>query len=320
MKGTTRRHARKESTTGGTKTRKRLSNTKPNKSTKPRMGKGSSLKCAPKSSTNSFSCYSNANLFELKRAWNGANGGNKIATNAPKEIWSFLHDQYSDRCGNESCWLKDANIPEKFKRKMIKTAFAPRAPKSWKDAPNTWLSSTDIMNVMEQYERAYPKFRFVGPSPIDFDKKLAFDQCVWNDLCNMDVAQLIQNNTEVVGMIFNLDPHNKDGSHWVSMYFNVPRGELYYFDSVGEKIPKQIDRLRKNIVSQARKLGRKIKFDQLYPKVEHQMQYTECGMYSLYFIVMMLDGTKTWPDFKTTKKRITDEEMAEFRDVFFNKE
>ena len=49
------------------------------------------------------------------------------------------------------------------------------------------------------------------------------------------------------------------------------------------------------------------------------MQYTECGMYSLYFIVMMLDGTKTWSDFKTTKKRITDEEMAEFRDVFFNK-
>ena len=90
-------------------------------------------------------------------------------------------------------------------------------------------------NVMEQYERAYPKFRFVGPSPIDFDKKLAFDQCVWNDLCNMDVAQLIQNNTEVVGMIFNLDPHNKDGSHWVSMYFNVPRGELYYFDSGGRE-------------------------------------------------------------------------------------
>ena len=293
---------------------KRTKTRKVNKNIKKRT-----LKCAPKSSSNDFSCYSNSHLFELKKAWNKSKKL-KIKTNNPKEIWKFLHNQYKDKCGKESCWIKEAEIPDKFKKKMIKTAFAPKAPNEWKTNPNTWLSSTDIIKVMEQYERAYPYYRFIGPSPIDFDKKLAFNQCVWNDLCNIDVSQLLQNKKKVVGMIFNLDPHYKDGSHWVAMYFNTDTGEIYYFDSVGDKIPHQINRLRQSIQEQSKNLNIKTKFDELYPKVEHQMRNTECGMYCLYFLIMMLTKEKTWKHFKSSKKRITDEEMEKFRKVFFNRD
>jgi hypothetical protein len=293
---------------------KRTKTRKANKNIKKRT-----LKCAPKSSSNDFSCYSNSHLFELKKAWNKSKKL-KIKTNNPKEIWKFLHNQYKDKCGKESCWIKEAEIPDKFKKKMIKTAFAPKAPNEWKTNPNTWLSSTDIIKVMEQYERAYPHYRFIGPSPIDFDKKLAFNQCVWNDLCNIDVSQLLQNKKKVVGMIFNLDPHYKDGSHWVAMYFNTDTGELYYFDSVGDKIPHQINRLRQSIQEQSKNLNIKTKFDELYPNVEHQMRNTECGMYCLYFLIMMLTKEKTWKHFKSSKKRIADEEMEKFRKVFFNRD
>ena len=293
---------------------KRTKTRKVNKNIKKRT-----LKCAPKSSSNDFSCYSNSHLFELKKAWNKSKKL-KIKTNNPKEIWKFLHNQYKDKCGKESCWIKEAEIPDKFKKKMIKTAFAPKAPNEWKTNPNTWLSSTDIIKVMEQYERAYPYYRFIGPSPIDFDKKLAFNQCVWNDLCNIDVSQLLQNKKKVVGMIFNLDPHYKDGSHWVAMYFNTDTGEIYYFDSVGDKIPHQINRLRQSIQEQSKNLNIKTKFDELYPKVEHQMRNTECGMYCLYFLIMMLTKEKSWKHFKSSKKRITDEEMEKFRKVFFNRD
>jgi hypothetical protein len=283
-----------------------------------KMIKKSTLKCAPKSSSNDFSCYSNSHLFELKKAWNKSKTP-KIKTNNPKEIWKFLHMQYKNKCGKESCWIKEAEIPDKFKKKMIKTAFAPKAPNEWGKNPNTWLSSTDIIKVMEQYERAYPYYRFIGPSPIDFDKKLEFNQCVWNDLCNIDVSQLLQNKKKVVGMIFNLDPHYKDGSHWVAMYFNTDTGELYYFDSVGDKIPHQINRLRESIQNQSKHLNIKTKFDELYPNVEHQMRNTECGMYCLYFLIMMLTKEKKWKHFKSSKKRITDEEMEKFRNIFFNR-
>ena len=273
------------------------------KTRKVKKNKKSTLKCAPKSSSNDFSCYSNSHLFELKKAWNKSNPP-KIKTNNPKEIWKFLHNQYKDKCGKESCWIKEAQIPDKFKKKMIKTAFAPKAPNEWKKNPTTWLSSTDIIKVMEQYEMAYPYYRFIGPSPIDFDKKLAF----------------IQNKKKVLGMIFNLDPHYKDGSHWVAMYFNIDTGELYYFDSVGDKIPHQINRLRQSIQDQSKSLNIKTKFDELYPHVEHQMRNTECGMYCLYFLIMMLSKEKSWKHFKSSKNRITDEEMEKFRKVFFNKD
>ena len=307
-------------------TRRRKGNTnikddfkyKNKKTLKKTTKKNKNLKCAPKSSTNTFSCYSNSHLFELKRAWNSSNKL-KIKTNNPKEIWKFLKDQYKDKCGKESCWIKKANIPQKYKTKLIKRIFAPKSPDSWKKDPNTWLSSTDIIKVMDQYEYAYPYFRFMGPSPIDFDKKLAFNQCVWNDLCNIDISQLIQNKKHIVGMIFNLDPHYKDGSHWVSMYININSGEIYYFDSVGDKIPDQINKLKKNIQDQCNHLKIKMKFDQLYPNIEHQMRNTECGMYCLYFIIMMLTKKKKWSDFKNTK-RITDEEMEKFRKIFFNKD
>ena len=34
---------------------------------------------------------------------------------------------------------------------------------------NTWLNSLDISRVMKQYEDNYKNFRFLGPSPIDFN-------------------------------------------------------------------------------------------------------------------------------------------------------
>ena len=52
-----------------------------------------------------------------------------------------------------------------------------------------------------------------------------------------------------------------------------------------------------------------------YP-LEHQKRDGECGVYSIYFILSMLQKTKDWNDFR--KKRITDKEMFEFRDVLYN--
>ena len=33
-------------------------------------------------------------------------------------------------------------------------------------------------------------------------------------------------------MIFNLDPHNKPGSHWVSFFANFKTGKVYYFEEL----------------------------------------------------------------------------------------
>ena len=67
---------------------------------------------------------------------------------------------------------------------LLQYTFAPKSPYSWKENPTTWLNSLDIENVMMQYERQYSNFEFIGPSPIDYNTKKLYGECVWNELCN----------------------------------------------------------------------------------------------------------------------------------------
>ena len=59
----------------------------------------------------------------------------------------------------------------------------------------------------------------------------------------------------------------------------------------------------------------KFEFDQNHP-VEHQYSTTECGIYSLYFIVHMLEDKMTEHYLKT--HILKDEYMNKFRHVYFN--
>ena len=59
----------------------------------------------------------------------------------------------------------------------------------WRKKPTTWLNSLDIENVMNQYEKKHNDFEFIGPSPIDFNTKKLFGECVWNELCRFNLKQ-----------------------------------------------------------------------------------------------------------------------------------
>jgi len=56
-------------------------------------------------------------------------------------------------------------------------------------------------------------------------------------------------------------------------------------------------------------------FDQNYPN-EHQYKNTECGVYSLYFIISMLKESKSYNFFKI--KKIKDDKIHKYRRKFFN--
>ena len=53
--------------------------------------------------------------------------------------------------------------------------------------PYAWLNSDDIIKVMNQYEKKYKNFKFIGPSPIDFQDKKFYGNCVWEELCNFSI-------------------------------------------------------------------------------------------------------------------------------------
>lgn len=276
------------------------------------------VNCSPKDKKemNDFSCYTDKGLYKLRDLWNARHPDTIINTNDTKEIHSQLTEYLSSVCNKESCWLKQHNAFGKVSSDMA-DSFAPESPAEWKKNPNEWLSSVDIMKVMRQYEKAYKCFDFIGPSPIDFDTKLMYGECVWEELCNFNLADQIKKGKTKIGIIFNTDPHDKSGQHWLSMFINIKKKKIFFFDSVGDKIPPEIMKLVNRIKSQGLALNPKLKFvfDQNYP-VEHQYGNTECGIYSIFFIVHMLEDKMTEHYFKT--HILKDEYMEKFRKIYFN--
>jgi hypothetical protein len=271
--------------------------------------------CSPTSKFK-FSCYSDKSLHLLKHHWNFRHPDCKITTNDNYKIWIQLKDYMGSLCKRESCWLKHL-VKKNLNRELADYTFAPKAPAIWKKKPTTWLNSLDIENVMKQYEKKYSNFEFIGPSPIDFNTKKMFGECVWNELCNFNLKKTIQRNKTKIGIIFNTDPHYLDGSHWISMFIDIPKKQIYFFDSVGELPPNQIYQFVNTIVNQGVKMNINFKFQMNYP-VEHQEKNTECGMYSLFFIIKMLNGANFKKVFMNKKSLIRDKEMINLRLKYFN--
>ena len=273
------------------------------------------LKCSPrlKSNKKDYTCYTSDSLKKIRNLWNKKHPDVRIEADAPREIWGQLRNNMGNVCNKESCWLNQQFMRNNLDKELLNYTFAPKSPASWKKDPNTWLNSLDIERVMKQYEHTYPCFEFLGPSPIDFDDNDKDGYCVWPEIKDLNIKKEITNGKNKIGIIFNLDPHYKGGSHWVSAFINIKKGELNYFDSNGENIPRRVKKLMNRLIEQGKELG--IKFELNINKREHQREDTECGIYSLYFVTRRIED-KPFKYF--TDNRISDEEMMRFRKRFFN--
>jgi len=195
----------------------------------------------------------------------------------------------------------------------------------------TWLSNIDIVNVMRQYEEIFPNFRFFGPLPTDFQEIM---HIMVADVCKQKntIANLYRKGIRRIGLIINLDKHGEPGSHWVAIFIDLTdkinketdQHTIEYFDSVGNNPNKYIKdyithvckRVNENTnIKYPTEVKNKIK--KLVNVIPHQKQNTECGVYSMFYIVSRLYG-KTFDDIcGKNVKPIRDEEIHKFRKLFF---
>lgn len=281
------------------------------------------LKCSPSSllekkeeNKNDFTCYNDDNLLKLRELWNSRHPDAKIESKESYDIWKHMKQNMNDVCNNESCWIKQIVNDNKENKEIISYTFAPSSPNEWRKNPYEWLSSLDIIKVMKQYERAYKCFSFIGPSPIDFDTRMMYNKCVWPELCNFTLKKYIEKGKNKIGIIFNTDPHYKDGSHWIALFINIRKRYIFYFDSNGNETPPEITVLVDRVLKECEEdLGMKdMKF--YANTIEHQKSNTECGMYCLYVIIQLLKDATTY-DY-IMHHRITDEEVKKLRKEYYN--
>ena len=245
-------------------------------------------KCAP-NKNNSFTCFNKNALINIIKSWNNNYHHDKInysKYDTSGQLWSKIDSKFKRICNEEYCWIEQKFIDKN--NSDIKNSFRPKRPKKWQENKNEWLTTSDIEKVLKQYQNKYDNFVFIGPVPIDFDKEFSPGQCVINELCNINLKRLINKNKTKLGIVFNLDPHDKPGSHWVSFFADFDKNEMYYFDSYGIAEPNEVRILMERLKQQAKFINKDMKIKVNH--VRHQYKNSECGIYSINFIVKLLEG------------------------------
>jgi len=290
-------------------------------------------KCAPNKNYSEGSCFSLNDLKKMALSFNEHIVENKIKSkkinilNNKKHLLKELTSRLENICDDQVCWLKQDFI-KKLKDKSILETFRPKGP----EGKFEWLSTTHINNVMQQYEKKYNDFKFFGAIPIDFD------ELPFLGIKNLNFQSLLDEGKTKIGFVFNLDEHWKSGSHWVALYTDLEKNQIYFFDSYGTRPEKRI----RSLVGRIEKFmynkhfcNNNCKFDKdsdnsymmtnfknnlekklnvEYNQNRHQYKNSECGVYSLNFILRLLNGN-TFDEISKTK--VLDDEINQCRDTYF---
>jgi len=276
--------------------------------------------CAPNMTFENGSCYALGTLMLIATMYNKNNKNNpnvqikldrSYETIHPHKykryLVSKLHNRLSDKCTDQKCWLEQdfmQSVAEKNREEIEKLTFRPEGP----EGKFEWLSTVNIDEVMEQYHIKYPDFQYLGTVPMDFDDLPVLG------IKNLNFDDLYKKGKKRLGIIFNLDEHDKSGSHWVSMFSDLEKGQIYYFDSYGIRPEQRVRRLMKRINDFLIKKGKTPDIN--YNQIRHQYKNSECGVYSINFIVRCLRGES----FKSiSESRISDEKINKCRSKYFTK-
>ena len=261
--------------------------------------------------TTRTTCLPQPMLERLREEWNRRYPAARIpATIKRKEtLWAALRDRMRRQyqCASEYCAVKE--LADATNAHTAAAYFRPPKPREWNARPREWHDTETISRVMEQYESAYPHFEFIGPVPIDFDKRPegSFGQCVVNELCTLNLADLTARGIRSVAIIFNLDPHDRPGSHWVCAFLDLRAGTAAYYDSYGYPPPPEVRRLLRRCRDQGCK-------QIIWNDIRHQRKDTECGTYCMYVIISLLKGRHFA---EICRKRVDDDTMNAIRDLLY---
>jgi len=261
-------------------------------------------KCAPSKKYVDGSCIPKDVLIKMAKKWNEINKHHKITISQDKKyLVKQFEEKLSNKCTNQSCWFGLEFVKQLENYSYLKDdIFLPEGPKGKYE----WLSTSDIDNVINQYQTVHKDFLFLGAVPYDFDN-LKF-----LGIHNLDFDELEKSGKHKIGMVINLDEHYKSGSHWVGLYTDLDKNQIYFFDSVGikprKRIKKFVNRITKylylkkynkeldiNHIVQHGSASKYIytllnHFDIRYNHIQHQFKDSECGVYSIHFITRLVSG------------------------------
>jgi hypothetical protein len=278
-------------------------------------------KCAPGKKYSEGSCFTLDNLKKIAEEYNGKHHDKISITSNKKQLLRDLNTKFQKEyeCSDNDhvCWA-GSKLVKDIKDRDINYTFRPKGPAKQYE----WLSTRDIESVMKQYEYSNKDFKFLGAMPSDFDELPIYGTT------DLEFRQLEQ-YTPKIGAVINLDTHNQSGSHWVAFYANLRNNTIYYFDSFAKKPQRRINMFIRRLLTHMYNKKHNTKFtvtefmkkyhnskdyDIRYNKIQHQFKNSECGVYSMNFIIRLLGGET----FDEIVNNITnDDKMNSCRNTYF---
>ena len=279
----------------------------------------SATKCAPHLEFENGSCIPLELLTEMAKAYNNYHSTDKskhiklyskLDTLYPDDYKKYLLLEFKNRFdGDQKDWINSKYLElmsEENKDHLENKVFRPDGPQGRFD----WLSTIDINQVLYQYEEKYPDFKFLGAVPLDF---MDLDYLPFKKI---NFTDLESEGCKKFGVIFNTDKSTGRGKHWISLFCDLEKALIYFSDSMGTRQPKEVNEFMKNIEKYLIDTKKKSDADIRYNKTQHQKGNSECGVYSINFILRLLKG-KTFEHI--TRKRLSDNQVNKCRIKYFGK-
>jgi hypothetical protein len=290
------------------------------------------LKCAPSKIYSDGSCFSIDSLTKIAFAYN-LYIGNKTKTeinitDSKINLVNDITNRIISCNNNQLCWLELDWVKNINNTDINNNTFRPLGPQG----KFNWLSTTNINDIIKQYETKYTDFKFLGTVPYNFE------DLSYLNISNINLDKL-NININKIGLVINLDEHWQSGSHWVSLFADISKDQIFFFDSYGIKPkPRITDFVKKialwcykkhhlkietetnnnldteSLFMRKKKNKYELMMDINYNKVRHQYKYSECGVYSINFILRLLKGES----FNNICSNITtDAQINECRKTYF---
>lgn len=224
---------------------------------------------------------------------------------------NVLYTKFKPFCElkGESCWIDNHSMGNELigeVQKLYPNSKVSDTIKNFVFKPKGtlkqygWLSTSHIQQVMKQYEKLYPAFKFID--------------CIASDHYTLNPKEFPSDKIlkfEKSAIIYNLDKSSGPGTHWVAVFIeNYGNNNLQveYFDSTGNPPIKSIKKFLYHNFFCKRNTIYKIN------KFKHQKGNSECGVFSLFYIQQRLQGKK-FEDFQV--ERFSDDYMKYHRDDLF---
>lgn len=254
--------------------------------------------CSPKGRTifeRDGTCLSRAALLSLIAAYNQKNATNhkKLALSGTKrELWTRLDGAMASSvgAGNEAAWADRLCSSSE----EVVEHFTPKMPSEWKRNEYAWLSNWDIDKVMQQYEEEESyKCKYLGTFSVDFATQ---GQCDYTRACEIDLKRLLKEKKHHVGCVINTDPHDKPGQHWIALFMvinpRLPCYGAYFYDSTASPPPPQVLAYMKMMRQKAHATFPGKRFRLAWSNKKMQWKNTECGVFSMAYIIRWLNMLK----------------------------